>query len=196
MRIENWELRTWESRVTHHVLLPCLLCPGCLQGLQVLELWVQLVDPGRARLHVGVVLAQELDGGLARAEALENLNFNLCFYLCGKKCCSQISKPQSAVLFDKIINLCRDFAAILCKLVRKAPQNCRKIFYNPTKLSALCVWLGRPYTWMQQFAHLFASLATSSSSLSTSGFLAVLGRVFSTEGRTCFTSSWEKKRDR
>jgi hypothetical protein len=50
----------------------------------------------------------------------------------------------------------------------------------------------RHFIWlacMQQLPQRLVILLTSSSSLSTSGFLVVLGRVFSTAGRTVFTSS-------
>ena len=42
---------------------------------------------------------------------------------------------------------------------------------------------------MQQLPHRLFKRLTSSSRRSTSGFLGVFGRVFSTVGRTCFTSS-------
>ena len=49
--------------------------------------------------------------------------------------------------------------------------------------------LSRSTTCMQQLPHRFDILLTSSSRRSTSGFFVTLGRVFSTAGRTCFTSS-------
>ena len=42
---------------------------------------------------------------------------------------------------------------------------------------------------MQQLPQRLDILLTSSSRRSTSGFLVTFGRVFSTAGRTCFTSS-------
>ena len=59
---------------THHMLLPGFLGSRCLQLLEVSQLGVELVHPVGLGLVAHVVLLQQLAGGLARSQSLDNLH--------------------------------------------------------------------------------------------------------------------------
>ena len=88
----------------------------------------------------------------------------------GRTCCT----------FQVIRKRPRKIAAFVKKICFRNFLNIKKKIF--TNLSTTC---------MQQLPHLLLSRLTSSSRRSTSGFFPdwLFGRVFSTAGRTCFTSS-------